>query len=138
MEEAPKTETDNVKLIVEGRIKVLVAEDNRMNQILAQKFFTKLGCDVIVANDGFEAIKIFGENKFDVVFMDIQMPGLNGFQTAAEIKKLNPNTPIVAMTANGLKGDRENCLAAGMIDYVPKPIRKSRIIEILNKYLAKP
>lgn len=136
--EAPKSETDRIELVVEGRSRVLVVEDNRMNQILAEKFFSRLNCDVTVASDGFEAIKVFGEKTFDIVFMDIQMPGLDGFQTSAELKKINSSIPVVAMTANALKGDREKCLASGMIDYVPKPIRKSRIIEILNKYLAKP
>lgn len=137
-EAARTTDTDSVELVIEGRRRVLVVEDNRMNQILAQKFFARLGCEVTVASDGFEAIKICSETPFDIIFMDIQMPGLDGFQTTAEIKRINANIPVIAMTANALKGDREKCLESGMIDYVAKPIRKSRIVEILNKYLAKP
>ncbi|MCM8529759.1 MAG: ATP-binding protein [Lentisphaeraceae bacterium] len=118
------------------KIKVLLVEDNKINQKLASKMLAKIGCDITVANDGVEALKLIGPDKFDLIFMDCQMPNLDGFGCTREIRTsgLYNTLPIVAMTANAMRGDRERCLEAGMTDYISKPISKKVIVEVLSKY----
>lgn len=107
--------------------RVLVVEDNSINQRLARAMLEKLSCAVEVAADGEEAVRRLATGEeFDVVFMDCQMPGLDGFDATRAIRRLHGegrHLPIVAMTANALEGDRERCLDAGMDDYVTKPCR---------------
>lgn len=117
-------------------IKVLLVEDNKINQKLASKMLAKIGCDITLANDGVEALKLIEPDKFDLVFMDCQMPNLDGFGCTKEIRSsgLYNTLPIVAMTANAMRGDREKCLEAGMTDYISKPISKKVIVGVLGKY----
>jgi CheY-like chemotaxis protein len=117
-------------------IDILLVEDNKINQKLANKMLSKLGCNVVIAEDGVEALKLIDSVKFDLVFMDCQMPNMDGFQCTKEIRSsgLYNTLPIVAMTANAMRGDREKCLSAGMTDYVSKPINKNIIVEMLQKY----
>jgi len=105
--------------------RVLVAEDNIVNQKLAARLLERLGCRVDVAANGAEAVDMATRLPYSIIFMDCQMPEMDGFQATAAIRALPGaarTTPIVAMTANALQGDRERCLAAGMDDYVAKPI----------------
>ena len=108
------------------QLSILLAEDNPVNQTLAIKLLEKLGHQVQVANNGAEALDAVHRGSFDVVLMDIQMPVMGGLEATRAIRQLEAGldrrTPIVAMTAHALTGDRETCLAAGMDDYVPKPI----------------
>ena len=117
-------------------IKVLLVEDNKINQKLASKMLAKIGCDITVANDGVEALQVIEPDKFDLVFMDCQMPNLDGFGCTKEIRSsgLYNTLPIIAMTANAMRGDREKCLGAGMTDYISKPISKKVIVKVLSKY----
>lgn len=117
-------------------IRVLLVEDNKINQKLASKMLTKIGCDITLANDGVEALKLIEPGKFDLVFMDCQMPNLDGFGCTKEIRRsgLFNTLPIVAKTANAMRGDREKCLEAGMTDYISKPISKKIIVGVLGKY----
>ena len=105
--------------------RVLVADDNPVNQKLATLLLQKLGCDVDVASSGMEAIERFGDHEYDAIFMDCQMPGLDGYETTARIRasgERGSTVAIVATTANAMAGDREKCIAAGMNDYVSKPL----------------
>jgi PAS domain S-box-containing protein len=123
-------------------LRVLLAEDNMVNQRLAVRLLEKRGCTVVVAADGYEALAAFDEQTFDLVLMDVQMPLMGGFEVTAAIrekeKATGAHTPIVAMTAHAMKGDREECLAAGMDDYVAKPIRTQELFEILDRLVQPP
>jgi two-component system, sensor histidine kinase and response regulator len=124
-----------------GRPRVLVVEDNLVNQKVAQKMIEKLGGRVDVAADGIEALAalISGE-PYSVVFMDVQMPNMDGYEATAEIRrreaeKGEPPTPIIAMTANAMQGDREEALKAGMDDYVSKPVTSEKLEAVLKRWL---
>jgi CheY-like chemotaxis protein len=108
-------------------LRILLAEDSTANQQLAVGVLTKWGHRVTVAANGVEAVDAWGQDQFDVILMDVQMPEMDGFQATTIIRAREQETgthiPIVAMTAHAMKGDREECLAAGMDDYVTKPIR---------------
>jgi signal transduction histidine kinase/DNA-binding response OmpR family regulator len=118
-------------------LKVLAAEDNKMNQLLLVHLFKQWHLNLTIAANGKEAISFLKENKFDLIFMDIQMPEMDGYTATAVIREaLQPSVPIVAMTAHAMPGERERCLAAGMNDYLPKPIIENDLITILNKYLS--
>ena len=121
---------------------LLLVEDNEINQVVAQAIFEKLGYSVDIASDGNEAIEILRKEKYDIVFMDCLMPGLDGFETTMLIRNgdagiLQPQIPIVAMTANAMSGDRDKCFSAGMNDYLPKPVQPDELQHILDKWLGK-
>ncbi|MEW5981158.1 MAG: two-component regulator propeller domain-containing protein [Acidobacteriota bacterium] len=123
----------------QGRsLRVLVAEDNPVNQRLAVKLLEKLGHAVTVANNGLEAVSLIDGREFDVVLMDVQMPELNGFEATSAIRDREQGTgrhlPIIAVTAHAMKGDRERCLAAGMDGYVAKPIAPAELRSVLAQY----
>jgi CheY-like chemotaxis protein len=117
-----------------GTLRILLAEDNVVNQKLAQGVLSRQGHEVIIANNGREAIEALREGDFDVILMDVQMPELDGFEAAKRIRIAEQMTgkhqPIIAMTAHAMAGDRELCLEAGMDEYVSKPIR---VNELMNK-----
>lgn len=107
-------------------VEVLLAEDHPVNQEIARVMLESLGCRVTLAADGKAAVAAFRERPFDIVLMDCQMPEMDGFEATYRIRALEPvgtRTPIVALTANAMAGDREQCLAAGMDDYLSKPIQ---------------
>ena len=118
-------------------LKILVAEDNSINQKVITSMLRKLGCKVELANDGKEAVQLYENNRYDLIFMDCQMPNLDGYGATREIRKLNDDgqIPIIALTANAMLEDRENCLKAGMNEHISKPVRIVNIIEILNNYV---
>lgn len=120
---------------------VLVAEDNIINQKLIKRTLEDLGLTVTIANNGLDAFQKRKDGDFDMIFMDIQMPFLDGVEATAEILEweedyVRPHVPIVALTANALKGDRERFLLAGLDEYTTKPLVRSEIISVLNKFLA--
>lgn len=121
-------------------LKVLVAEDNAVNQRLAQRLLERRGHGSRVVGDGVEAVKALAEEDFDVVLMDVQMPNMDGFQATAAIRERERDTgghiPIIAMTAHAMRGDRERCLAAGMDGYVSKPLRSEEFYAAIESWLV--
>jgi PAS domain S-box-containing protein len=122
-----------------GSLRVLLAEDNPVNQKLAVRLLEKLGHAVVLANNGREALEAVGREEFDVVLMDVQMPEMGGFEATAAIREAEAGggrrVPIIALTAHAMKGDRERCLAAGMDGYVSKPIRREDLAREVNAVL---
>jgi two-component system, sensor histidine kinase and response regulator len=121
-------------------IRVLLAEDNPVNLKVAERMLEKAGCAVTSAGNGLEAVNACSENQYDLVFMDVQMPRMNGYDATRRIRQLDngmQHVPIIAMTANALKGDREKCLAAGMDDYIAKPVRPPELSEVLHRNAAR-
>jgi PAS domain S-box-containing protein len=118
---------------------ILLAEDNAINQKLAVTLLEPAGHQVVVANNGEEAVDIYGHHRFDLVLMDMQMPQMDGLQATRAIRalELSRRTPIVAMTANVMPEDRERCFAAGMDDFLSKPISIARLGEVLRRVMAK-
>jgi CheY-like chemotaxis protein len=121
--------------------RILVAEDRPVNWMLIERILTKRGHSAINATDGRRALEILESERFDLVLMDCQMPVLDGYDAAREIRRREASeqrghVPIVAMTANALLGDREQCLAAGMDDYIAKPIGHDELDEILARWLV--
>jgi signal transduction histidine kinase/CheY-like chemotaxis protein/ligand-binding sensor domain-containing protein len=117
-------------------LRVLLAEDNVVNQVLASRLLEKHGHTVVVASNGRKALEALEKQKFDLVVMDVSMPEMDGFETAAAIrlreKETGSHIPIIAMTAHAMKGDRERCLAAGMDAYVSKPIQARELFEAIE------
>lgn len=122
-------------------MRILLAEDGKINQLVAMKVLEKLGCAVDIACNGLEAIKIWQEKKHHIILMDCHMPEMDGYETTRKIRELEaaqnlPPTQIIAMTASAMTGDREFCLAAGMNDYTTKPIDKHALQSALKKAVA--
>ncbi len=113
----------------------LVAEDVRTNQMLIKSLLNRLGLDVTMAADGSQAVEKALDRAFDVIFMDIQMPNMNGYQATREIRRRGITTPIVALTANAMRGDDQKCLDAGCDDYLAKPFGRGDLVEKLRRHL---
>ncbi|MDO6427509.1 CHASE3 domain-containing protein [Thalassotalea sp. 1_MG-2023] len=128
--------SENNKLAEQKPLKILIAEDNKINQVIADKLFDKLGYKVDIANDGVEALKAAMKNSYDIIFMDMQMPTMDGVTATRKIIESMPdNHPaIVAMTANVLEDDKEKCFQAGMVGFIAKPIDANEVIKILHQY----
>jgi signal transduction histidine kinase/DNA-binding response OmpR family regulator len=122
-------------------LRVLLAEDNLVNQRLAVRLLEKRGHRVVVAGNGREALQALEKDSFDLVFMDVQMPEMDGLEATAAIRERETRSglhqPIIALTAHAMKGDREKCLAGGMDGYLTKPIRPQELDDILEDYLAR-
>ncbi|MCT4564239.1 MAG: ATP-binding protein [Maledivibacter sp.] len=116
-------------------INILLAEDNKVNQLIMKKMFVKRGWEVTIAEDGQMVLQELENKNFDIIFMDIQMPILDGYETTIEIRKKGISTPIIALTANAMEEDRQKCLNSGMDDFISKPVIYSNIAEIMNKYV---
>jgi CheY-like chemotaxis protein len=119
------------------RIKrILLVEDNIINQKIAEKMLERIGYKSIIANNGLEAIDIVTEHKeqFDIILMDVQMPVMSGLEATKALRENGITLPIIAMTANVLKGDKEICFEAGMNDYIGKPVKIDELEKILQKW----
>lgn len=118
---------------------ILLVEDNLVNQTVAVRMLEKVGHGVVVANNGKEALEVLARESFDLILMDVQMPLLDGLETTRLIREEERETtrhlPIIAMTAHAMKGDREQCLAAGMDDYLAKPINTSELYALIEKHV---
>jgi len=118
-------------------LRVLVAEDNPVNRMLATKLLEKLGCAVEVACDGVEAVQMAARGNYDLIFMDCFMPNMDGYAATAELRRCLPNephVPIIALTASAMVEDRATCLAAGMDDYLSKPIETEALRAVLRRW----
>jgi CheY-like chemotaxis protein len=117
-------------------LRILLAEDHQPNQVVVKLMLRNLNCQIDVAVNGLEAAEACAARTYDLILMDCQMPEMDGFHAAMEIRSrgLNQETPIIALTANVLEEDRERCFAAGMNDYLAKPIRKNQLIEVVQKW----
>lgn len=125
--------------VARRNIRILLAEDNDINQMVAQSLLGKLGYKADVVADGVEAVRALELIDYDLVLMDCMMPNMDGFEATAAIrdpgsKVINHSVPIIALTANAMKGDREHCIEAGMNDYLRKPVKKEDLAEIIWKY----
>ncbi|NQZ69592.1 MAG: response regulator [Lentisphaeria bacterium] len=120
--------------------KVLIVEDNPINQQVLSSQLKNINIHSDLVNDGSECLSILAENDYDLIFMDCQMPKMDGYEATRQIRLLSSETskiPIIAITASAMKGDRHKCIEAGMDDYLTKPIRKKRLMEIIDKWLLK-
>jgi two-component system sensor histidine kinase/response regulator len=119
-------------------LRILLAEDNTVNQVLAVRLLEKRGHRVTVAGNGKEALAALEKDSFDLVLMDVQMPEMDGFEATAAIREIEKTSgnhlPVIAMTAHAMAGDRERCLEAGMDDYIAKPIRPQELEELLKRF----
>ncbi|MCF8367173.1 MAG: response regulator [Bacteroidales bacterium] len=136
-----ETPNDSSGVTAESKtFKILLAEDNLVNQKVASIHLQKFGHSVDVANNGILAFEAFKTNQYDLIFMDIQMPEADGYEATRLIRdyeqmnKIDRKIPIIAMTANAMKGDKEKCIEAGMDDYISKPFTAKALQETLNKY----
>ncbi|MDT8300720.1 MAG: ATP-binding protein [Sedimentisphaerales bacterium] len=116
--------------------RILIAEDARTNQVLIKSLLKRLGVQVTIAEDGKEAVHQALTEQYDLIFMDIEMPNMNGYEATKAIRKEGLKTPIIALTAYAMKGDDDKCFAAGCNDYISKPIEHKKLIRILSKYLS--
>jgi two-component system sensor histidine kinase/response regulator len=125
------------------KVRLLLAEDNEINQKVAMGILKNFGYRTDVVSNGKDAVKAMEKVHYDLVFMDCQMPEMDGYAATGQIrnfrsKVLNHNVPIIAMTAHAMKGDREKCLASGMDDYISKPIQPDKLLEVIEKWLSGP
>ena len=122
------------------QLRILLAEDDEVNQLTGKRMLENLGCSVMTAKDGQEALKLNAEQKFDLILMDIQMPVLNGVEATKAIRGASnlgakSRVPIIAMTAYAMAGDKQKFLAAGMDDYISKPVDKAALVEVIERVL---
>jgi CheY-like chemotaxis protein len=124
------------------KLRVLLAEDNRVNRRLAVHMLEKRGHDFLAVENGREAVEAHDRERFDAILMDVQMPELDGLRACAEIRRreeeTGTSTPVIALTAHATSGDRERCLDAGMDDYVTKPIRPEDLFRALHRHAGRP
>ena len=139
-EEIASRDTLQIELNAEGK-KLLLVEDSKSNQLFMKVMFKKLNIDYDIASDGLEAVELFKKNKYDVILMDENMPNMCGVEATQNILKIEQeqnlsHTPIIALTANALEGDREKFLSAGMDEYLSKPLSKKKLIKVLTVFFT--
>jgi CheY-like chemotaxis protein len=133
-----QSEPSPLSPIANSAARLLLVEDNAVNQLVASRMLQRLGFTVEFATDGKKAVDMVAANPYDLVFMDCQMPVMDGYQATEQIRRTEPpgrHTIIVAMTANAMQSDRQRCLDSGMDDYVSKPINKSEVVAVLKRHL---
>jgi CheY-like chemotaxis protein len=145
-DQQPDIQTESARLVTQysvreelkQSVRLLLAEDNPVNQKLARIMLTKAGYQVTVVENGRLAVETYcaAPDQFDTILMDVQMPEMDGLEATREIRQRGfTDIPIIAMTANAMKGDREICLEVGMTDYISKPIKRELVFQILEKWL---
>lgn len=123
--------------------RVLLAEDNKLNQIVAGGTLQKLGYAVEIVDGGVDAVEACRRSQFDALILDVMMPDMDGYQVAAEVRALEaargvPHTPIIGLSARAMDGDREIALAAGFNDYLTKPLREDELKDALERWIGAP
>jgi len=121
-------------------LNVLLAEDNLINQVYARNVLDRMGATVTVANNGQEALDLVQKHDFDLVLMDCQMPTMDGYEATRAIRKLGneyATLPVIALTAFAMAEDRDICIAAGMDDYVTKPVDRNILVKTIGKWVTK-
>jgi len=118
-------------------LKILVAEDNAINQKVARTLFKNIGYEIEIAQNGLEVLQKIDNTQYDIIFMDVMMPEMDGLQATREIRQKGNTIPIIAMTANIAKEERSNALNSGMDDYITKPVRIDVVKKILIKLFSK-
>jgi len=120
-----------------GRARILLVEDNPVNQLVAKGMLAKLGCQVQLATQGAEALEWLEQADFDMVLMDCNMPVMDGYEASRRIRQSGrwPELPIVALTANAMPEERERCRAAGMNDYLAKPFRREELLALVEHWV---
>jgi two-component system sensor histidine kinase/response regulator len=139
-----ESESQKVKSEIEKgnsqMLNILLVDGNKINQKLASAILKKQGHNVYIANDGKEALAALDDGKYDLVFMDVQMPEMDGFQTTGIIrdkeKLTGEHVPIIAMTAYAIEGDREKCLEAGMDSYISKPFKSKEVLKAIDMVIS--
>jgi CheY-like chemotaxis protein len=135
MGEGTLTHLATLALVRDRARQMLMVEDNPVNLKVAEKMLERLGCVVTVARDGAQALDLLGEDPYDVILMDCQMPVMDGYESARRIRArsdAHSATPILALTANAMDGDEEKCLRAGMNAHIPKPVTLARLEQELE------
>ncbi len=131
------SDTQEPSLMPQRRARILLVEDNPVNQLVAKGMLSKLGCKVVVASHGAEALDQLELKQFDMVLMDCNMPVMDGYEASRQIRQSGrwPDLPIVALTANAMPEERERCRAAGMSDYLAKPFRREELAALLEQWV---
>jgi two-component system sensor histidine kinase/response regulator len=133
-----ETDTRIEELSVSEDLRILVAEDSEVNQFIIKELLSTLGCKPLIVDNGEQAVAVFREQGFDLVLMDIQMPVMDGYEATGKIRslqaeeKINPECQIVGLSAHAMAGDREKSIAAGMDEYMTKPIDRARLKDCLT------
>jgi len=135
----PSFDSNAFSEVPAGRsLRILLAEDERINRLTLERILTKQGHEVLAVADGRKCLELLRQDRFDLVFMDIQMPEMDGLEATQQARSLNDpeksRIPIVALTAHAMKGDREKFLAAGMDDYISKPVHAEEIRRVLSRF----
>ena len=130
--ESKRVESKKMKLI--SSKKALIVEDNEINQLVTSQMLESIGFDIDIANDGLEAVNMANKSNYDIVFMDLQMPNMDGFEATKKIREFNKNTPIVALSAAVMDKDKELTSLAGMNNHLAKPLIRSELESILKQY----
>ena len=132
----PSISEKSKEIAITNTANILIVEDDKISRLVLSKMIKEKGHSIDIAENGLEALELFEKNKYDIIFMDIQMPKMDGLETVKHIRKLEGNykhTPVIALTAFALSGDRERFLKAGMDDYISKPISMDKLINVINK-----
>jgi len=132
-------DSDRIDSAKRSEARILIVEDSQINRLVLLSMLQKEGFDADVVCNGAEALRAMQDVSYDLVFMDCQMPEMDGYETTKLLRQgkegvRNPGVPVIAITANALKGDREKCLRAGMDEYIAKPVRKAEIVNVLGKF----
>ena len=132
-------ENNRARTVQKKNTRVLLVEDNKVNQKVGVALLNKIGCRVDAVDNGKYAVKKIRNENYDLVFMDCEMPVLDGFETTSEIRAMKEpgcSVPIIAITANAMKDDEQRCIAAGMDDYISKPVSREMLVKMINKHTA--
>jgi CheY-like chemotaxis protein len=131
--------TENSKVVASGnRLRALVADDDTTNLILLTHFLQKTGYQTLAVENGYQVLKAMEQQNFDVILMDVRMPGLNGLEATRAIRESGRDIPIIAVTACAMPEDRDICLAAGMDGYLSKPVKFEELLSTIEKATGKP